>query len=149
MINVVRNLATDIAAHPVPATCPYQTIHPFFSSPLSAALRLPSICEYARHRIPASISSGFGTEHVAWAGQAVVALCEGVQVWRLQPTGRMPIMTVYALPNAADKHVACVSENLSLFVQAQRQLNVALHIRCVYVMGVWGPHIAGLQGKLN
>lgn len=101
------------------------------------------------HRIPASISSGFGTEHVAWAGQAVVALCECVQVWRLQPTGRMPIMTVYALPNAADKHVACVSENLSLFVQAQRQLNVALHIRCVYVMGVWGPHIAGLQGKLN
>lgn len=82
-------------------------------------------------------------------GQAAVALCEGVQVWRrLQPTGRMLILTVCALPNAADKHVACAREKLSLFVQAQRQLHVALHIRCVTVARR-GAHIAGLQGKLN
>lgn len=84
-----------------------------------------------------------------WPGQAAVALCEGVQVWRrLQPTGRMLILTVCALPNAADKHVACAREKHSLFVQAQRQLHVALHIRCVTVARR-GAHIAGLQGKLN
>lgn len=130
-----------------PARCRQSTSAPPPPSP-AAAPRLPSICEYARHRIPASRSSGFGQ---AIPGQAAVALCEGVQVWRrLQPTGRMLILTVCALPNAADKHVACAREKLSLFVQAQRQLHVALHIRCVYVMVARrGAQIAGLQGKLN
>lgn len=133
MINVVRNLATDIAAHPVPATCPLQTIQlrssPSFtccctSTAVNLRICAPSnSCEHKQRLWPG---------HARPGSSCIVRRRASVE--RLQPTGRMLILTVCALPNAADKHVACVREKLSLFVQAQRQLHVALHIRCVYVL---------------
>lgn len=129
-----------------PARCRQSSSAPPPPSP-AAAPRLPSICEYARHRIPASISSGFGQ---AMPGQAAVALCEGVQVWRdCSPPG------VCLFSRCA----RCLMQQINMWHVPERSFhylsrpNDSCMLRCTYAAYTYcrarGVHIAGLQGKLN